>query len=1121
MLRAALLSCIIAVASPAVAAPTRSSPLAVAPDGPVFVVNPDSGTVARIAFDASRVGTLTHEVSVGRYPRTLALDATGHVFTAVQTDDTVSRLDQADLGNRIETNLGSGCGPYGVAVTPAGDSVLVTCQGTSTLVVLDLGLTVVARVKLAWPNARAIALSDGGKAYVTHFLTAEPGTDAHVSVVDVASRSIATVFAIPADTTTCETQHSGQGVLNLLSAIVIVPSGPYAGEVWVGGTQENDLSKGLFERFPGFAGQPGAALFPRLTFRPFPDPPARGRRRAPVPAAAAARNLYDAGAHDISRFAIYELDGADGHVVGKLDVDAANTASDIEFSPDGTVAAVVDQMTNSLHLFNTRRGRDGDVTTLFGPPSANGPGGAAAAKPCTADSTLVVDEAPYRVAPQAALTTIGGYDPVRLDAGKPSVVRTGLDFDTATYVASGTSQMRAVPDGIGTAPIGVRLAPDGRAVYVANYLARNVVTASTDFRCAMDPTRTCATSNDCGGADCVPLLLGEPVLTVRTQADDPGCVANGRIADGGSAVAICDPTFPAILDGKTLFNTAARDASVANHLGLGHAAPLFDEGPVPGSAVSTSRDASHVTCSTCHADFGGQDGRTWDFSQLGSSLRNTMDLRGRAGFAPGHCGNAAGTPCSFDAACGDGDVCRMAPALVPPNIPAVDRVRYFNPMLTVHWNGDRDEVEDFEHTYRSLMGAGDCNGREDDDGACFGALVQRSLATSADPVDVNDDLAAPNRNLPGRARPDVVAGIRLTHVADFVYSLAEFVKNPNQPDAAAERGRLLFDDPQTRCVECHDSAPVTGERQFFTDKRPVGDGFDPASPAGADRNNPFLRHDVGTANVFDGTDPNAIAQKTGTFPNVRLPIPAHRRTLKEYVTPVLNDVWSSAPFLHDGSAPFLLDVVRPCDSTLDDCLVFGRGRNLDDRHGVTSILTPQQLNDLTAFQKTLTRETRLEHGGRVVFAGALALTDARLTFPRRRGGSFAVSGVLSSAPGPLDIGAGITVSVATPAGEQMAIFSRSVPMRARRRGFIGRVETEGAAAVVKLRDLGGGKLRLRARAHGRDVRVLDADNRDLTLAVEVPLAGSPSVATFVKTRSLRGGKRNFELARGPTRSAQR
>ena len=54
----------------------------------------------------------------------------------------------------------------------------------------------------------------------------------------------------------------------------------------------------------------------------------------------------------------------------------------------------------------------------------------------------------------------------------------------------------------------------------------------------------------------------------------------------------------------------------------------------------------------------------------------------------------------------------MNPQMIPPNVPAADRDRYFNPMLTVHWNGDRDEVEDFEHTYRSLLGAGDCDGIE-------------------------------------------------------------------------------------------------------------------------------------------------------------------------------------------------------------------------------------------------------------------------------------------------------------------------------------------------------------------------------------------------------------------------
>jgi len=138
-----------------------------------------------------------------------------------------------------------------------------------------------------------------------------------------------------------------------------------------------------------------------------------------------------------------------------------------------------------------------------------------------------------------------------------------------------------------------------------------VVTASTDFRCATDPTRTCATSNDCGGADCVPLLLAEPVLTVRTQADDPGCVANGRIADGGSAVAICDPTFPAILDGKTLFNTAARDASVANHLGLGHALGLHHFHLVPlAEEIGPRRRQGQSDEDSFHAGTGTRESRS-------------------------------------------------------------------------------------------------------------------------------------------------------------------------------------------------------------------------------------------------------------------------------------------------------------------------------------------------------------------------------------------------------------------------------------------------------------------------------------------------------------------------------
>src|SRR5882762_10011368 len=345
----------------AAAAPTRSSPLGVAPDGHVFVVNPDSNTVGRLDFD-TEPGTLTHESPVGQYPRTLALDAT-HVFTADQSSDSVSRVDQADLGNLKQQSLGQGCNPYGVAVTAAGDRVLVTCQGKSEVVILDTELGGAVHVALAWPNARGIAIaSDGATAYVSHYLTEEPDDNVHVSVIDVPNRSVAKVFALPPDVTTCETQNSGQGVLNLVSAIALVPDGPgtpadVANQLWIGGTQENNLRKGLFKRSTFFKDKPGAGMFPTLTFVPFPD-------------GGLNRDVYKASFHDITRFGIYKRDAADGHLVGKLDFDEANNGTDIEFSPDGTVAYVVDLMFNSYHILNTRKGQGSDVTTIFAAPSS-------------------------------------------------------------------------------------------------------------------------------------------------------------------------------------------------------------------------------------------------------------------------------------------------------------------------------------------------------------------------------------------------------------------------------------------------------------------------------------------------------------------------------------------------------------------------------------------------------------------------------------------------------------------------------------------------------------------------------------------------------------------------------
>jgi hypothetical protein len=599
-----------------------------------------------------------------------------------------------------------------------------------------------------------------------------------------------------------------------------------------------------------------------------------------------------------------------------------------------------------------------------------------------------------------------------------------------------------------------------------------------------------------------------------------------------------DPVPPAILDGKILFNTAARDASYLNGPGLATAAPRFNDpaltAKVPGSVVSTAHDASYVTCTSCHADFGGQDGRTWDFSQFGASLRNTMDLRGRAGYSPGTCSHDPTQACFFDAACGDGNVCRANPRSIPPNVQQADpacRVvngvvtdaaacRWFNPMLTVHWNGDRDEVEDFEHTYRQLMGCGDCDSAEDVS-TCQGCLIQRSPLTSTDPVDVNPDLGSSNRNIRGLVDASKNVGIRLSNVADFVYSLTAFPKNPNAAgaDPAVERGRRIFNDRQTKCASCHNGGPGPGQ-QFFTDKQPNA-SFDFALPARADGNNPFIRHDVGTGNLFDQVNPREVAAANATFQNPRVPIPGDRGALDDYVTPVLNDVWNTAPYLHDGSAHTLLDVVRPCDSRLDDCFQAGRGRNVDDQHGVTSILTPGQLNDLVAFQKALALGTAVADSGTTLRPGTLVVKRAVMRFPkerrrgrRARGASIHLAGTLNGLD--VDLSNGLAFSLATPGGETMTSLALDFPGRSARR-LAGRTSVAGGVVTLVVRRSRGG-YRFVARGRRLDLAAFDTraagTNPDLTVAFEI------GDATFVKNRSLAPLKGRKDVYRLPKRRRQ-
>jgi cytochrome c peroxidase len=103
---------------------------------------------------------------------------------------------------------------------------------------------------------------------------------------------------------------------------------------------------------------------------------------------------------------------------------------------------------------------------------------------------------------------------------------------------------------------------------------------------------------------------------------------------------------------------------------------------------------------------------------------------------------------------------------------------------------------------------------------------------------------------------------------------------------AATRGKKLFQSDALGCADCHPAG-------LFTD---------------------LTSHDVGTRGQYD-------------------------KPTDKFDTPTLVEVWRTAPYLHDGSAVTVRDVIT--------------SGNKEDRHGKTSNLTPEQIDDLAAYVLSL------------------------------------------------------------------------------------------------------------------------------------------------------------------------
>jgi fibronectin type 3 domain-containing protein len=221
-----------------------------------------------------------------------------------------------------------------------------------------------------------------------------------------------------------------------------------------------------------------------------------------------------------------------------------------------------------------------------------------------------------------------------------------------------------------------------------------------------------------------------------------------------------------------------------------------------------SRD-DYIACASCHLE-GGADETVFDFTDAGEGLRNTVTLLGRRGMGHGR----------------------------------------------VHWSANFDEIQDFEHSIRTLFGG-------------TGLLS-------------NADFNSGTRNQPlGDLKSTAPSAVNTTagglnDMSDYVSSLTTVPRSPyRNVDGTLNTsvpvmggtgngvtGKALF--ASRGCVNCHSG-------RDFTD-----------SVSG-------VLHNVGTITSASGN---------------RLGVP-----LTGVDTPTLLGVWNTAPYLHDGSAPNLETVL--------------------------------------------------------------------------------------------------------------------------------------------------------------------------------------------------------------------
>ncbi|MBB3073066.1 YVTN family beta-propeller protein [Paenibacillus baekrokdamisoli] len=215
------------------------------------------------------------------------------------------------------------------------------------------------------------------------------------------------------------------------------------------------------------------------------------------------------------------------------------------------------------------------------------------------------------------------------------------------------------------------------------------------------------------------------------------------------------------------------------------------------------------------------------------------------------------------------------PRNIPSNVLALETGLFM-------WDGSRDDFVDYIHTIQGEMG-----GMSD---------VDPGKPMPADKQKIFDALEAYMK------MPDAFP------VPESPYRTADGQLTPE-----AEQGKILFEG-KAQCITCHAT-------DVMTDSVKAVD-----SQGKLTTDNTDYLHDVGTVSKTD-TDYGGDAR--GAF--------ANKRARGFYDTPTLRGIYATAPYLHDGSA-----------ATLEDVLA-----RAGDKHGKTSSLSAKELSNLVAYLKQI------------------------------------------------------------------------------------------------------------------------------------------------------------------------